>query len=123
MINNISEVQKLYDEWVATSNVPNDDEYRSELAKTIRTYREIRNEYPHLSHAEVEALLREKGLTAVIRVNNQACCRFSHFKEDLINGAYKHVALPDHLVCPRERAWRRYVRVRDGKDVNDMSVN
>lgn len=39
------------------------------------------------------------------------CCTYSHFTYDL---SRLLVALPDNRVCARERAWRRYVAIRDG---------
>lgn len=36
------------------------------------------------------------------------CCTMMHFSQD--TGAH----LADDLVCDRERAWRDYIRIRDG---------
>lgn len=44
---------------------------------------------------------------------NGNCCFNSH----VIKGTdrvYRH--LPDEKVCPRERAWRKYVRIRDDNE-------
>lgn len=40
-----------------------------------------------------------------------SCCKGSH--EYYSNSKSQIVFKPDHLVCDRERAWRRYVRLRD----------
>lgn len=43
-------------------------------------------------------------------IDGGACCIYSHFSE---NGHDKRPK-PDDLVCRREQAWRKYVRLRDG---------
>ena len=57
-----------------------------------------------------------------------SCCLGSHFYRTPEKG---ESAKPDYAVCPRERAWREYVRARDayesclafeakgGSDAND----
>ncbi len=44
-----------------------------------------------------------------------ACCEDSHFKavQTESTGVYHSVAKTDAEVCPRERAWRKYIRLRD----------
>jgi len=41
-----------------------------------------------------------------------ACCYRSHFSD---GNSLISEPLPDDLVCEKERAWRRVVRLRDGK--------
>lgn len=41
----------------------------------------------------------------------EVCCTKPHRVQD--KKTKKWQDLPDHLVCHRERAWRRYTRVRD----------
>lgn len=39
------------------------------------------------------------------------CCKASH---EYFNSQKNSISFkPDHMVCDRERAWRRYVRIRD----------
>jgi hypothetical protein len=39
------------------------------------------------------------------------CCFSGHY---FAGSNHKLVSKEDHDVCPRERAWRKYVRLRDG---------
>jgi hypothetical protein len=40
-----------------------------------------------------------------------SCCKASH---EYYNSQKRQITFkPDHLVCEREKAWRRYVRLRD----------
>lgn len=52
------------------------------------------------------------------------CCNQPHYKNIAVHSKdpqgnpytiYKMVPIDDARVCPRERAWRKYIQVRDGK--------
>jgi len=55
--------------------------------------------------------------TTIMKVNGTyedvpgPCCKGAH--EYYNNEKSQIIFKPDHLVCDRERAWRRYVRIRD----------
>lgn len=66
-----------------------------------------------------QALRLWEGLqpSTIIRVNKfydevpGPCCKASH---EYYNSQKSQITFkPDHMVCDRERAWRRYVRLRD----------
>lgn len=49
------------------------------------------------------------------------CCKASH---EYYNAQKSQIMFkPDHLVCDRERAWRRYVRLRDNNPNFPFSNN
>jgi hypothetical protein len=46
--------------------------------------------------------------------DGEACCNLDHWRGKEVRGEFIVGSLQDDLVCERERAWRKYVRLRDG---------
>lgn len=119
----MNELQKAYQDWVKTSPINFTANYRRDLARLVKAYRSVRAEHPSLSYTEVESYLRDNGFSSVLREQNRSCCSYEHVTRDLVNGLPVVNNLPDNSVCPRERAWRRYTRVRDGLPIDGDMVN
>ena len=52
-------------------------------------------------------------------INGKSCCGVSHF--EVVNDG-NLIPLLDQSVCPRELAWRRYVRFRDGNTLFPFKI-
>lgn len=104
----MTEFQKAYQEWVATSKVSNTPEYRAQSREYAARRRDLLEERPTIRPEEMDAELSKFRL--VHRENLKDCCMNSHYKKTEI-GTFEE--LPDEDVCERERAWRKYCRLRD----------
>lgn len=56
-----------------------------------------------------------KQIYKLPRNYNGDCCEkgLRHHEHRMIDGSEHYVAKPDSRVCPRERAWRKYISIRD----------
>jgi hypothetical protein len=89
-----------------------------EWVKLMPAYTPNATEHIHTGAGE----LREKYKGLVYKVAkswNGSCCSESHRNTVMIRQEsgvhiYDSVDAPDDHVCLRERAWRQYIRIRDG---------
>ncbi len=105
---------EAYEAWVATSPVTpqwvNYAKYAGARSALIALPRVTASP----DHRMIEERLVEMGYTSVAAENAKKCCTYEHFEKRTVNGTLKLVGKPDSDVCDRERAWRKYVKIRDG---------
>ena len=91
-----------------------------EILKAYLEWISFRPFHHHISARFIRFTEKELGQEHTITFTEPAhmdgdCCFTSHFVRNAIG---ENIAKPDQDVCPRERAWRKYVRLRDAVQIH-----
>jgi hypothetical protein len=94
----------------------------AKMTKIQEAYRKWANLQPGRKNIPARKITYEdpktrqmKTFVEIAHLEGDCCNGEQHFTK---NENFEKIPKPDHAVCPRERAWRQYVRLRDATTNN-----